>query len=90
MSNWYSQSPDERMKRVLTLLEELSLHAWEIFGCEQFFEDADKEKKEFVDKAYIFCHIGRGICKNKHEDWVEEFEKLEEKVLWRSKKKVGK
>lgn len=35
---------------------------------------------EFGDMVYRFCHIASERCGNPHEDWVEEFERVEKEI----------
>jgi hypothetical protein len=39
------------------------------------------EQEGFADKVYMWCHIARDTCKNKHEDWQAEFLEAEKAVL---------
>ena len=34
------------------------------------------EKDEFLNKLYIVCHLANWNCKNPHNDWEREVEKL--------------
>ena len=35
-----------------------------------------KDEEKLKEDIYKIAHIGTGTCGNKHEDWVEEMEKM--------------
>lgn len=41
----------------------------------------ERDPKRFADDVYTFCHIARGTCNNPHEDWQQQFLKMEEEIL---------
>lgn len=38
------------------------------------------ELRKFADMVYRFAHIASGRCRNPHDDWVAEFERVELEV----------
>jgi len=46
-----------------------------IVGGDIIYNDTEKLK----DNIYKIAHIGAGTCENKHEDWIEEIEKMFER-----------
>ena len=62
--------------KAITDIKDKALLVIEHLCCGDF-----KPSDKVLEACYTFAHVGRGVCENPHEDWVEELEQAFQRII---------